>query len=38
MTYEGNMGDEREFDYARTKNRIDSFMEILGLRRDFVRA
>lgn len=38
MTYEGNMGDEREFDYARTKNRIDSFMEILGLRRDFARA
>ena len=38
MSYEGNMGDEREFDLDRTKNRIDSFMEILGLRRDFPRA
>jgi benzoyl-CoA reductase subunit B len=37
MSYEGNMGDEREFDVLRTKNRIDSFMEILGLRRDFPR-
>jgi len=38
MTYEGNMGDEREFDEGRTQNRIDSFMETLGLKRDFVHA
>lgn len=38
MTYEGNMGDDREFDLVRTQNRVDSFMETLGLRRDFVRA
>lgn len=31
MTFEGNMGDEREFDEARTKERIDSFMETLDL-------
>ncbi len=31
MTFEGNMGDEREFDMARTKARIDTFMETLGL-------
>ncbi len=37
MTYEGNMGDEREFDLQRTLNRVDSFMETLGLRRDFAR-
>jgi benzoyl-CoA reductase subunit B len=30
MTYEGNMGDEREFDEPRTLARIDSFMESLG--------
>lgn len=30
MTFEGNMGDEREFDEARTTARIDSFMETLG--------
>jgi benzoyl-CoA reductase subunit B len=34
MSYEGNMGDEREFDYERTRGRIDSFMEILGLKRE----
>ena len=34
MSYEGNMGDEREFDLQRTQNRIDSFMEILGLKRE----
>jgi benzoyl-CoA reductase subunit B len=34
MTFEGNMGDEREFDLARTKTRIDTFMETLGLTRD----
>jgi benzoyl-CoA reductase subunit B len=33
MTFEGNMGDEREFDKARTYARIDSFMETLGLRK-----
>jgi benzoyl-CoA reductase subunit B len=31
MTFEGNMGDEREFDEKRTMTRIDSFMETLGL-------
>jgi benzoyl-CoA reductase subunit B len=31
MTFEGNMGDEREFDEAQTGSRIDSFMETLGL-------
>ncbi len=30
MTYEANMGDEREFDEPRTLARIDSFMESLG--------
>ena len=30
MTFEGNMGDEREFDLARTKARVDTFMETLG--------
>ena len=30
MTFEGNMGDEREFDEAQTVSRIDSFMETLG--------
>ena len=29
MTFEGNMGDEREFDEARTQARIDAFMETL---------
>jgi len=33
MTFEGNMGDEREFDEARTTARIDAFMETLGLSR-----
>ncbi|MFQ5857103.1 MAG: benzoyl-CoA reductase, bzd-type, subunit O [Anaerolineae bacterium] len=31
MTFEGNMGDAREFDEARTIARIDAFMERLGL-------
>lgn len=35
MTYEGNMGDDREFDIGRTQNRVDSFMETLGLKREF---
>jgi len=30
MTFEGNMGDEREFDEAKTTSRINSFMETLG--------
>lgn len=33
MTFEGNMGDEREFDEARTMSRIDAFMETLELNR-----
>jgi benzoyl-CoA reductase subunit B len=33
MTYEGNMGDEREFDEVRTQTRVDAFMEQLGLKR-----
>ena len=31
MVFEGNMGDEREFDEARTMARIDSFMESLDV-------
>jgi benzoyl-CoA reductase subunit B len=31
MIFEGNMGDEREFDEARTMARIDSFMESLSV-------
>ncbi len=38
MTYEGNMGDEREFDMVRTQNRVDSFMETLDLKREFAHA
>lgn len=30
MAFEGNMGDEREFDEAQTMTRIDAFMESLG--------
>lgn len=33
MTFEGNMGDEREFDETRTMARIDAFMETLGIRK-----
>jgi benzoyl-CoA reductase subunit B len=33
MTFEGNMGDEREFDEVRVQARVDAFMEQLGLRR-----
>ena len=33
MTFEGNMGDEREFDEARIVSRIDAFMETLGVRK-----
>lgn len=32
MTFEGNMGDEREFDESRARERIDSFMETLGIK------
>ncbi|MFH1550844.1 MAG: benzoyl-CoA reductase, bzd-type, subunit O [Planctomycetota bacterium] len=32
MVFEGNMGDEREFDMARTMARIDAFMETLGIK------
>ena len=31
MSFEGNMGDEREFDESKTRDRIDAFMETLGL-------
>ena len=31
MNYEGNMGDEREFDMEETMGRIDTFMESLGV-------
>lgn len=31
MTYEGNVGDQREFDEQRTLARIDAFMESVGL-------
>jgi benzoyl-CoA reductase subunit B len=34
MTYEGNMGDDREFDEVRTQSRVDAFMEQMGLRRE----
>ena len=33
MTYEGNMGDEREFDGQVTTNRIDIFSENLGVQK-----
>ena len=32
MAYEGNMGDEREFDEQATLNRFDIFLESLGLK------
>ena len=31
VTYEGNMADKRDFDEAQTIDRIESFMEKLGL-------
>ncbi|MFQ6128859.1 MAG: benzoyl-CoA reductase, bzd-type, subunit O [Thermoplasmata archaeon] len=34
MIFEGNMGDEREFDEARTIARIDAFMETLGMTKE----
>jgi len=33
MTFEGNMGDEREFDLTKTMARVDAFMETLGLKK-----
>ena len=33
MTFEGNLGDEREFDEARTIQRMDAFMETLGVKK-----
>ncbi len=32
MTFEGNMGDEREFDLPKTMARVDAFMETLGFK------
>ena len=33
MTFEGNMGDEREFDEVSTMARIDTFMESMGVKK-----
>jgi benzoyl-CoA reductase subunit B len=33
MTYEGNMGEEREFDEKATENRIDIFLDSKGLKK-----
>ena len=33
MTFEGNLGDEREFDEARTIQRMNAFMETLGVKK-----
>jgi len=33
MPFEGNMGDEREFDLTKTMIRIDAFMESLGMKK-----
>jgi hypothetical protein len=33
LTFEGNMGDAREFDMPRTVSRIDTFLEGLGLKK-----
>ena len=33
MTFEGNMGDEREFDLTKTMARVDAFMETLELKK-----
>ena len=33
MTYEGNMGDEREFDLGAVQMRFDIFLESLGLQK-----
>jgi len=34
MPFEGNMGDEREFDLPRTMQRVDAFMESIGMEKD----
>jgi benzoyl-CoA reductase subunit B len=34
MTYEGNMGDEREFEESATLNQISIFLESLGLEKN----
>jgi len=34
MTFEGNMGDEREFDLPKTMARIEAFMETLGFKKN----
>ncbi len=34
LTFEGNMGDEREFDPVGTKKRFDAFMESLGFKKE----
>ena len=34
MTFEGNMGDEREFDLPKTMARVEAFMETLGVKKD----
>jgi benzoyl-CoA reductase subunit B len=34
MPFEGNMGDEREFDLARTMQRVDAFMESIDMEKD----
>jgi benzoyl-CoA reductase subunit B len=31
LVFEGNMGDEREFDEAGTMGKMDTFMETLGV-------
>ena len=33
LTYEGNMGDHRDFDFARTVDRVDCFLENLGMKK-----
>ena len=37
MTYEGNMGDERDFDLGSTIIRIDSFLDSLGLKKSTIK-
>ena len=32
VTYEGNMADNRDFDYARTKVKIEAFLDSQGLK------
>jgi benzoyl-CoA reductase subunit B len=34
MTFEGNMGDEREFDLSKTMARVEAFMETLGFKQN----